>query len=164
MFGRRPVPGEAFGKLELENTGRKPEASRETESIQKMGKSFEIEGKLKVIEDVQTFSSGFTKREFVVEVEDGNYPQMIKFECVKDRTSLTDGMQVDDTVKVTFDIRGNEYKERFYVNLNAWKLEKLGGAPAQDVTPEYGDEDAPPGIGDPPDGGSVAGDEDDIPF
>ena len=164
MFGRGSLPGKETGKLELENTGRKPEASRETESIQKMGKSFEIEGKLKVIEDVQTFGSGFTKREFVVEVEDGNYPQMVKFECVKDRTSLTDGMQVDDTVKVTFDIRGNEYEERFYVNLNAWKLEKLGGAPAQDVTPEYGDEDAPPGIGGPPDDGGAAGEEDDIPF
>ena len=164
MFGRGSLPGKETGKLELENTGRKPEASRETESIQKMGKSFEIEGKLKVIEDVQTFGSGFTKREFVVEVEDGNYPQMVKFECVKDRTSLTDGMQVDDTVKVTFDIRGNEYKERFYVNLNAWKLEKLGGAPAQDVTPDYGDEDAPPGIGGPPDDGGAAGQEDDIPF
>lgn len=164
MFGRGSLPGKETGKLELENTGRKPEASRETESIQKMGKSFEIEGKLKVIEDVQTFGSGFTKREFVVEVEDGNYPQMVKFECVKDRTSLTDGMQLDDTVKVTFDIRGNEYKERFYVNLNAWKLEKLGGAPAQDVTPEYGDEDAPPGIGGPPDDGGAAGEEDDIPF
>ena len=164
MFGRGSLPGKETGKLKLENTGRKPEASRETESIQKMGKSFEIEGKLKVIEDVQTFGSGFTKREFVVEVEDGNYPQMVKFECVKDRTSLTDGMQVDDTVKVTFDIRGNEYKERFYVNLNAWKLEKLGGAPAQDVTPEYGDEDAPPGIGGPPDDGGAAGQEDDIPF
>ena len=36
-----------------------------------MGKSFEIEGRLKVVNDVQTFNSGFTKREFVVEVEDG---------------------------------------------------------------------------------------------
>ena len=91
-----------------------------------MGKSFEIEGKLKVVDEVQSFASGFTKREFVVEVEDGKYPQMIKFECVRDKTTLTDGFSIDDAVKVTFDIRGNEYKERFYVNLNAWKLEKAG--------------------------------------
>ena len=45
---------------------------------------------MKVINDIQTFNSGFTKREFVVQVEDGNYPQMIKFECVKEKTSLTD--------------------------------------------------------------------------
>ena len=128
-----------------------------------MGKSFEIEGKLKVIYDIQTFNSGFTKREFVVEVEDGNYPQMIKFECVKDKTALTDGMQVDDPVKVTFDIRGNEYKERFYVNLHAWKLERSGGGAAGSPDPGYGDEDAPPGIADQPDGGPEP-EEDDIPF
>ena len=129
-----------------------------------MGKSFEIEGRLKVVNDVQTFNSGFTKREFVVEVEEGNYPQMIKFECVKDKTSLTDGMQVDDPVKVTFDIRGNEYKERFYVNLNAWKLEKLGGVnPSTDQNPAYGDEDAPSGVGDPSEM-PPADPDDDIPF
>ena len=129
-----------------------------------MGKSFEIEGKLKIINDIESFSSGFTKREFVLEVEDGNYPQMIKFECLKDKTSLTDGFSVDDEVKVTFDIRGREWNEKYFVNLNAWKLEKLGasgsggGAPAQ----QYGDEDAPAGVGDPPD--DWAEEEDDIPF
>ncbi|NIP92448.1 MAG: DUF3127 domain-containing protein [Akkermansiaceae bacterium] len=128
-----------------------------------MGKSFEIEGTLKIINDIQTFPSGFTKREFVVEVEDGNYPQMIKFECVKDKTSLTDGFETDDAVKVTFDIRGNEFKERFYVNLNAWKLEKLGGSTeAAGEVPNYGDEDAPAGLGDPP--ADFAEEEDDIPF
>lgn len=124
-----------------------------------MAKSFEIEGKLKVVNEIQTFNSGFTKREFVVEVEDGKYPQMIKFECVKEKTSLTDGFEIDTPVKVTFDIRGNEYKERFYVNLNAWKLEKLGGS--GDAPQTYGDEDAPAGVGDPPDDWS---EEDDIPF
>lgn len=128
-----------------------------------MGKSFEIEGKIKVINDIQTFASGFSKREFVVEVEDGNYPQMVKFECVKDKTSMTDGLEVDDPVKVTFDIRGNEYKGRYYVNLNAWKLEKAGeGATGGGGAPAYGDEDAPPGVGDPPD--DFAEEEDDIPF
>lgn len=127
-----------------------------------MSKSFEVEGKMKVINDVQTFSSGFTKREFVVEVEDGNYPQMIKFECVKDRTSLTDGIEIDDPVKVTFDIRGNEYKERYYVNLNAWKLERLGGGGGSPApVAAYGDEEPPAGVGDPPDDFA---EEDDIPF
>lgn len=130
-----------------------------------MAKSFEIEGKLKIIYDVQSFNSGFTKREFVVEVEDGNYPQMLKFECVKEKTALTDGMSVDDPVKVTFDIRGNEFKERFYVNLNAWKLEKLGdggGGPAPSA--QHSDEDVPAGVGDPPDDFAEPEEEDDIPF
>lgn len=129
-----------------------------------MSKSFEIEGKLKVVDDIQTFASGFTKREFVVEVEDGRFPQMIKFECVKDKTTLPDGFSIDDSVKVTFDIRGNEYKERYYVNLNAWKLEKAGaGGSAAPAAGGYGDEDVPSGVGDPPDDWSEQ-EEDDIPF
>ena len=118
---------------------------------------------MKVINDIQTFNSGFTKREFVVQVEDGNYPQMIKFECVKEKTSLTDGLEIDDAVKVTFDIRGNEFKERYYVNLNAWKLEKVGASPGGGgSSPQYSDEDAPAGLSDPPT--DFAEEEDDIPF
>ena len=127
-----------------------------------MSKAFELEGKIKVINEIQSFDSGFTKREFVVEVEDGKYPQMIKFECVRDKTALTDGLEAGDPVKVTFDIRGNEYKGRYYVNLNAWKLEKGGGAGAGSASqPEYGDEDAPPSESSEPPGETV---EDDIPF
>lgn len=92
-----------------------------------MSKTFEIEGTLKVISEVQSFASGFTKREFVVEVEDGKYPQMIKFEVVKDKTALLDQLSEGDPVSVAFDIRGNEYNGRYYVNLNAWKIERGGG-------------------------------------
>lgn len=105
-----------------------------------MAKGFEIEGSVKVLNDLQTFPSGFTKREFVVEVQDGNYPQMIKFETVKERTSLLDGLNLGDPVKVFFDIRGNEYQGRYYVNLNAWKIEKNGagggGMPAGGPPPQ----------------------------
>ena len=132
-----------------------------------MSKSFEIEGKLKIIEDVQSFASGFTKREFVIEVEDGKYPQLIKFECLKEKTSLTDGYSVDDAVKVTFDIRGREYNGKYFVNLNAWKLENAGAGSSGDSggggTQSYGDEDAPSGASDPPDDWAEE-EEDDIPF
>jgi single-strand DNA-binding protein len=97
-----------------------------------MAQTFELEGILKHVYDVQTFASGFSKREFVVEVADGKFPQMIKFECVKDKTSMLDSVSVGDTVKVAFDIRGSEYKERFYVNLNAWKLSKADGGSGSD--------------------------------
>ncbi|MGB1131313.1 MAG: DUF3127 domain-containing protein [Haloferula sp.] len=92
-----------------------------------MANSFELTGTVKHILDLQEFNSGFTKREFVIEVPDGNYPQMVKFETVKDRTKLLDSLAIGDEVQVTFDIRGNEYKERFYVNLNAWKIAKTSG-------------------------------------
>jgi hypothetical protein len=92
-----------------------------------MAQTFELEGTLKQLFDTQTFASGFAKREFVVEVPDGKFPQMIKFECVKDKIAMLDGVRIGDQVKVAFDIRGSEYKERFYVNLNAWKISKASG-------------------------------------
>ncbi|YCM44380.1 DUF3127 domain-containing protein [Verrucomicrobiaceae bacterium 227] len=92
-----------------------------------MANTFELTGTLKVIEDLQTFSSGFTKREFVIEVPDGKYPQMVKFESVRDKIDQLNNLSIGDELKVTFDIRGNEYKGRYYVNLNAWKIESSGG-------------------------------------
>ncbi|WP_193213957.1 DUF3127 domain-containing protein [Luteolibacter marinus] len=97
--------------------------------------TFELEGTLKHLFDTQTFASGFSKREFVLEVQDGKFPQMIKFECLKDKTSMLDGLSIGDPVKVAFDIRGSEYKERFYVNLNAWKISKADGAGGDDEPP-----------------------------
>ncbi len=122
-----------------------------------MSKSFELDGQMKVINEIQTFDSGFTKREFVVEVEDGRFPQMICFECVKDKTSLTDGVSVGDNVKVTFDIRGREYNGRYFTNLNAWKLEKAGGGAGDAPSDDY-----PPSTMEEPPGGYE--DSDDIPF
>ncbi len=131
-----------------------------------MAQSFELEGTVKVIEDVQSFASGFTKREFVVEVEDGKFPQSIKFECVKEKTALVDGFEVGDPVKVYFDIRGNEYKGKYYVNLNAWKLERPGagggrGADSRKAAPAAWDDAPPPSE---PPGGYGRESDDDIPF
>ena len=84
--------------------------------------SQEVTGKLKVVMDEQTFSSGFTKREFVITTEE-QYPQDIKFELVKDKCSAVDGFKVDDTIKVSYNLRGNEYNDKYYVNLQAWRIE-----------------------------------------
>lgn len=83
---------------------------------------YEATGKIKVIFDTQTFPSGFSKREFVVTTGDENYPQDIKFEIIKDKCSWLDKFQQGQDVTVHFDIRGNEYKDKYYVNLNCWKI------------------------------------------
>ncbi len=92
---------------------------------------FEISGKIKLIEDTQSFDSGFTKREFVVTTGDSKWPQDIKFEVVKDKCSLLDNFSAGQDVTVNFDIRGNEYNGRYYVNLNAWKIQFAGGTGPQ---------------------------------
>jgi hypothetical protein len=90
---------------------------------------FDIVGKIIVINETETFgANGFQKREFVVEVEDGNYPQKIKFELVKDKTNLIDEYRVGQKIKVHFNIRGSEYNGKYYTSLSAWRLEGGGGS------------------------------------
>ena len=86
--------------------------------------SFKIGGTLKVIGDIQTFASGFTKREIVIETHDDKYPQLVSLSLLKDQTSLTNGMQTEDLVTAFFNIRGREYNGRYFNDLVAWKLTK----------------------------------------
>ncbi len=85
--------------------------------------AYELTGKVKLIQEPQTFSSGFTKREVIVTVEDGKYPQDISLEFLQDKISLLDNVSEGQKIKVFFDIRGREYNGRYYNNLVGWKLE-----------------------------------------
>ena len=87
----------------------------------------QLQGRIKVMMDTQTFDSGFSKREFVVTTQE-QYPQDVKFEFLKDKTTTLDTYNVGDDVTVHFNIRGNEYNGKFYVNLQAWKMMKSGAA------------------------------------
>jgi hypothetical protein len=88
---------------------------------------YEMQGSVKWIGETQSFASGFTKREFVVTSAHDKYPQDIKFEVVKDKCPVLDQFSVGQDVTVSFDIRGNEYNGKYYVNLACWKLQAGGG-------------------------------------
>lgn len=116
--------------------------------------AYELTGKIKLIQEAKTFDSGFTKREMVVIVEDGKYPQEINIEFVQDKVSLLDKLQAGQEVTVTFDIRGREYNGRYFNNLQGWKITSHSGndssadvrqAPASANFPPYDieDEDIP---------------------
>ena len=91
-----------------------------------MSETYIATGIVKLIEDTQTFESGFQKREFVVTTEE-RYPQDIKFEVTKDKVELLDSLSVGDAVSVSFNLRGNEYNGKYYVNLQAWRIESEKG-------------------------------------
>ncbi|MFN7116320.1 MAG: DUF3127 domain-containing protein [Saprospiraceae bacterium] len=89
--------------------------------------SFEVEGKLHKKFDIESKTSSFQAREFVLEVPDGNYPQFVKFQLVQDRCALIDSMNEGDLIKVHFDLRGREWQGKYFTNLNAWRVEKATG-------------------------------------
>ena len=104
---------------------------------------YEAQGTIKIINDIQTFGSGFTKREFVVTTGDSKWPQDIKFEIVKDKCSLLDQFSVGQAVNVSFDIRGNEYNGKYYVNLNCWKIQAGNGGGGNQASQPQSNNDIP---------------------
>jgi single-strand DNA-binding protein len=81
----------------------------------------ELKGTIKVINDAQVYDSGFQKREFVI-TTDEKFPQDVKMEFVKEKCSLLDSYALGQPVTVGFNVRGNEYNGKYYVNLQAWKI------------------------------------------
>jgi len=91
---------------------------------------YEAAGKLKWIGETQNFPSGFSKREFVVTTAYDKYPQDLKFEVVKDKCPALDPFDLGQDVQVSFDIRGNEYNGKYYVNLACWKIQEAAASSA----------------------------------
>ncbi len=81
-----------------------------------------IDGNIKLIGEVQTFDSGFTKRQVVVTTND-QYPQEVAIDFTKDGCAMLDNYKVGMNVSVSINIRGNEYNGKYYVSLNGWKIE-----------------------------------------
>ena len=51
------------------------------------------------------------------------YPQDVKFELVKDKTKLVENVPLNSEIEVSFNVRGNEYNGKHYVNLQAWRVQ-----------------------------------------
>ena len=101
--------------------------------------SFEIEGKLYRKFPTENKTGTFQAREFVIEIESGSYAQLIKFQLVQDKCGLLDEYQEGEAIKVYFDLRGREWNEKFFTNLNAWRLERPKDKPVQAAAPKAGE-------------------------
>lgn len=95
--------------------------------------SFEITGKLVAKFDTVQRSETFKTREFVVEKTDDingrtivNY---VKFQCVQDKTTIVDRVNIGDEIKVYFNIKGSKWEKEgrtnYITNLDAWRLEQI---------------------------------------
>ena len=83
----------------------------------------EIKGKIKLIGELQTFDSGFTKLQIVVS-EDSQYPNDIPVDFLKDKTDYLQNFNIGDNVVVNANIKGSEYNGKYYVGLTAWTIKK----------------------------------------
>ncbi len=86
-----------------------------------------LTGKLHKVFDKQQVTDSFSKREFVIETAE-SYPQLVKFELTQDKCDLLNKFKVGETIKVLFNVRGREWNEKFFTNLNAWRIEEIANS------------------------------------
>ena len=101
-------------------------------------------------------SSGkaWTKRDFVIEETEGQYPAQVAF-TVFNKPEMIADLRVDDEVEVGFNIKASEYNSRWFNNITAWKV---------NITKTSGAKITPPPTDLPPMGDAGDGDKDDLPF
>ena len=85
--------------------------------------NYEMAGTVKLLQEPQTFSGGFTKREIVLSIQDGQYTQDVCIEFVQDKVALLDTITVGQIITISFNIKGREYNGRYFNNLQGWRIE-----------------------------------------
>jgi single-strand DNA-binding protein len=86
-----------------------------------------------------------TKREFVIQTPE-TYPQMVKFECVGDKTQILDGISLGMEVDVFFNLRGRKWNENYYTSLQAWRIvadSNTNQKPTKTLAEEMANDDLP---------------------
>lgn len=79
-------------------------------------------GRLHKIFETEQKSASFSVRDFVIETTDDKFPQMVKFQLTQDKCALIDGFSEGDVISVDFDLRGREWNDKYFTNLNAWRI------------------------------------------
>jgi hypothetical protein len=121
--------------------------------------SLSLKGKLVNILNLESGVSrsgnSWKKQEFVLETQD-QFPKKVCFTLFNDKVSLLSGFAAGEDLEVSFDVESREFNNKWYHNINAWKIEKTGHPTAADIPPPFSSDDIPPE--------SNPEDQDDLPF
>jgi hypothetical protein len=84
--------------------------------------SLQVTGKITHIGDVEVVSEKFSKRTFVIEVQDGAFAKNIAMQFTNDKCGKLDGVAIGSTVEIKFNLESREYNGKWYTNATAWYL------------------------------------------
>jgi len=103
----------------------------------------EIQGKIKLIKEVQEISPTFKKRELIL-TTDEQYPQTLSVEFIQDKTDLLNNFEVNQSVKVGINLRGREWENpetkelKYFNSIQGWRIDLIDSASS------VSNEDLPP--------------------
>ena len=95
------------------------------------------------------------KQEFVVETLD-QFPKRVCFTLFNDKVNLLGGVNEGEELEVSFDIESREFNNKWYHNLNAWKIERTVQKTENTFLPPFTEDDVPAELS--------SGESDDLPF
>ena len=103
-----------------------------------------LTGAIHKVFELTPISDSFMKQEFILLVEDGQYPQHVKFECTQSQTDILQKVKVGDNVTVHFNVRGRKWdspqgETKYFVSLNAWRIEKATAAASNEAVAKDND-------------------------
>lgn len=108
--------------------------------------ALELEGKIVRKLSIQSGTSArgpWSKQEFVFEYQEGNFPTQV---CMnvwgEDKVKELEKYQVNDKVKISFNLSSREYNGRWYTDVRAWRIEPAGSQ--QTAAPELTAAPPPP--------------------
>ena len=101
----------------------------------------EVSGKVfKILNEQKGTSAGgkdWVKQDFVIETED-QYPKKIAITAMGDKiVPAVKGLKLEQLVTVHINIESREYQDKWFSNVNAWRIDKLDGnsAPTNNSAP-----------------------------
>ena len=94
--------------------------------------NLEIEGRLVrklAVQSGRSARGDWSKQEFVVEFQDGNFPSNVVFNVWgADKVRDLERYQVGDEIRVSFAPSSREFNGRWYTDLRAWRIAPAGQA------------------------------------
>ena len=101
----------------------------------------DVTGKIKLINETQTFGErGFRKRELVLTTSE-EYPQMLMIEFVQDKCDLLDNYSVGQDVNISINLRGREWINpegvaKYFNSIQGWRIQaSTSASPAPESAP-----------------------------
>lgn len=92
----------------------------------------ELNGTVKLVMKEEVVSDRFKKRGLVLTTQE-QYPQDIMIEFVQDKTDLLNGFNEGESVTVSINIRGREWKSpqgetKYFTSIQGWRIQRQEAA------------------------------------
>jgi len=107
-----------------------------------------VSGKVHFIGQIKAISDKYQSRDLVLKTDD-KYPQTIPFQLSQDKVNLADNLKIGDSVEVSINIRGREWKSptgdvKYFATLDVWSIQYQNTNTQAPVTEEnpFGDDDS----------------------